>query len=238
MVETDAPYLAPGTFRGKRNEPSHVVRVIETLAGVRNVSADHVAAVTCTNALRILGEVERGGGDLLKQHGELADDLVGCGQDLIALLAVALRIAHEIAAGLLTQPFDHAEIAAQSFADGSGNGDVAVDQVGLEGLQQTALDAFDRRDQVRGGDDGPHASDAGSENLLPHGQRPVQVHMEQVRTNPAHEAVKGSTNLYSAPPIRRRPPRSKTNLSRYGEACTTAAAPAMRPASVPITRLQ
>src|ERR1700726_2952953 len=35
MVETDAPYLAPGKFRGKRNEPSYVVEVAKVLAETR-----------------------------------------------------------------------------------------------------------------------------------------------------------------------------------------------------------
>ena len=37
LIETDSPYLAPVPFRGKRNEPSYVVRVLETLAEVRGV---------------------------------------------------------------------------------------------------------------------------------------------------------------------------------------------------------
>ena len=47
MVETDAPYLAPGKFRGKRNEPSYVVEVAKVLAETRgrfaggNFAADH-----------------------------------------------------------------------------------------------------------------------------------------------------------------------------------------------------
>ena len=35
MVETDAPYLAPGKFRGKRNEPSYVVEIAKVLAETR-----------------------------------------------------------------------------------------------------------------------------------------------------------------------------------------------------------
>jgi TatD DNase family protein len=40
LIETDSPYLAPVPFRGKRNEPAHVVRVLETLAEARAESAD------------------------------------------------------------------------------------------------------------------------------------------------------------------------------------------------------
>jgi TatD DNase family protein len=43
LTETDAPYLAPVPFRGKRNEPAHVARVVEALAAVRGVTAEHAA---------------------------------------------------------------------------------------------------------------------------------------------------------------------------------------------------
>ena len=43
VVETDSPYLAPVPYRGKRNESSYVVRVIEKLAEVYQCSADEVA---------------------------------------------------------------------------------------------------------------------------------------------------------------------------------------------------
>jgi TatD DNase family protein len=47
LFETDAPYLAPVPFRGKRNEPSFVVQIAEALAGIRGVApADFSAQVT------------------------------------------------------------------------------------------------------------------------------------------------------------------------------------------------
>jgi len=46
LAETDAPYLAPIPYRGKRNEPAWVARVVETLAEVRKQTADEVAAAT------------------------------------------------------------------------------------------------------------------------------------------------------------------------------------------------
>ena len=46
LVETDAPYLAPVPFRGRRNEPAWVARVVEVLAGVRGQTAADVADAT------------------------------------------------------------------------------------------------------------------------------------------------------------------------------------------------
>src|SRR5262249_42391781 len=44
LVETDAPYLAPGKFRGKRNEPSYVVETAKVLAETRGVPFETIAA--------------------------------------------------------------------------------------------------------------------------------------------------------------------------------------------------
>ena len=59
LVETDAPYLAPGKFRGKRNEPSYVVETAKVLAETRGVSLDQVAAETSDNFFRLFGKVPR-----------------------------------------------------------------------------------------------------------------------------------------------------------------------------------
>ena len=52
LVETDAPYLAPTPYRGKRNEPSYVVETAKVLAEVMGVSFAEIARVTTDNARR------------------------------------------------------------------------------------------------------------------------------------------------------------------------------------------
>jgi TatD DNase family protein len=59
MVETDAPYLAPGPYRGKRNEPSYVVETARVLAETRGVSADEIARQTTENFFRLFNKVPR-----------------------------------------------------------------------------------------------------------------------------------------------------------------------------------
>jgi TatD DNase family protein len=53
MVETDAPYLAPEPYRGRRNEPAFVARTLETLAGLRGRPAPALAAIVTANATRL-----------------------------------------------------------------------------------------------------------------------------------------------------------------------------------------
>jgi TatD DNase family protein len=49
LVETDSPFLAPVPYRGKRNEPAYVVRVVETLAGLHQIPAEDLARRTTAN---------------------------------------------------------------------------------------------------------------------------------------------------------------------------------------------
>jgi TatD DNase family protein len=55
LIETDAPYLAPIPYRGKRNEPSMMVETLRRLAEVRNTSAEAVAESTTRNFIRLCG---------------------------------------------------------------------------------------------------------------------------------------------------------------------------------------
>ena len=55
LIETDAPFLAPQAFRGKRNEPAYLVEVAKTLASVRNLPAEEIAATTASNFRRFFG---------------------------------------------------------------------------------------------------------------------------------------------------------------------------------------
>lgn len=50
MVETDAPYLAPEPYRGRRNEPAFVVRTLAVLARVRDVDEPRLASEIVANA--------------------------------------------------------------------------------------------------------------------------------------------------------------------------------------------
>ncbi|WP_274423936.1 TatD family hydrolase [Chelativorans sp. YIM 93263] len=59
LVETDAPYLAPTPYRGKRNEPSYVVHTAKVLAETIDLTPEEISAVTTDNFFRIFNKVSR-----------------------------------------------------------------------------------------------------------------------------------------------------------------------------------
>jgi TatD DNase family protein len=59
LVETDAPYLAPTPYRGKRNEPAYVAHTAAVLAETVGVNEAEIADITTENALRIFSRMPR-----------------------------------------------------------------------------------------------------------------------------------------------------------------------------------
>jgi len=57
LVETDAPFLAPLPYRGKRNEPSYVVETAKVLAAIRAISLEEVTEQTTENFFRLFSKV-------------------------------------------------------------------------------------------------------------------------------------------------------------------------------------
>ena len=55
VLETDSPYLAPIPFRGKRNESSYIVTVVDKLAQIYSLSAKDIADITTENSKAIFG---------------------------------------------------------------------------------------------------------------------------------------------------------------------------------------
>lgn len=66
LIETDAPYLTPEPFRGKRNEPSYLIHVARTIAELRGVTTEDIARITTLNAKRLFGIGQ------IPQRGEIA----------------------------------------------------------------------------------------------------------------------------------------------------------------------
>ncbi len=56
LVETDAPYLAPAPFRGKRNEPAYVAHTARVLAGLRGIREEALAELTTANFFRLFSK--------------------------------------------------------------------------------------------------------------------------------------------------------------------------------------
>lgn len=59
LVETDAPYLAPVPYRGKRNEPAFVVHTAAKLAEVRGTEPEIIAETTTGNFFRLFAKAEK-----------------------------------------------------------------------------------------------------------------------------------------------------------------------------------
>ena len=53
VLETDSPYLAPAPFRGKRNESSYIIYVIEKLSEIYGISKEKIAEITSKNAEKV-----------------------------------------------------------------------------------------------------------------------------------------------------------------------------------------
>jgi len=59
LVETDAPYLAPMPYRGKRNEPAYVAHTAAAVAAVKGVSAEELARTSTDNFFRLFDRAPR-----------------------------------------------------------------------------------------------------------------------------------------------------------------------------------
>lgn len=55
ILETDAPYLTPAPFRGKRNESSYLIHIARKIAELHDLSINEVAKITSANAVKLFG---------------------------------------------------------------------------------------------------------------------------------------------------------------------------------------
>lgn len=53
VLETDAPFLAPVPYRGKRNEPSYIPNIAQMVANIKGITLDQVAEATTVNAEKL-----------------------------------------------------------------------------------------------------------------------------------------------------------------------------------------
>ena len=55
LLETDAPFLAPQPYRGRRNEPAYIPVIARKIAELQSQPLEVIADITCTNADLLLG---------------------------------------------------------------------------------------------------------------------------------------------------------------------------------------
>lgn len=63
LIETDSPWLAPVPFRGKKNQPKHVVEVAKFIAQLKNVSVEELAETTTNNFYQLFSNISRSAKD-------------------------------------------------------------------------------------------------------------------------------------------------------------------------------
>ena len=59
LIETDAPYLAPTPFRGKRNEPAYITHTHQKLADIKKTSVENFAKITRENSFRLFPKLDQ-----------------------------------------------------------------------------------------------------------------------------------------------------------------------------------
>ncbi len=69
LIETDSPFLAPQSHRGRRNEPAYVAEVAQTIGNVRNLPAGQIAEITSGNFRRFFGLGESGNRNQVVSRG-------------------------------------------------------------------------------------------------------------------------------------------------------------------------
>jgi len=55
IIETDSPYLPPMPYRGKRNESSYIIKVLEKISGIYNTDIEETAKITYDNSRKLFG---------------------------------------------------------------------------------------------------------------------------------------------------------------------------------------
>ncbi len=58
FIETDAPFLAPTPYRGKRNEPAYIIEIAKELADIYGTTYDDIMNITTNNALRLFDRIK------------------------------------------------------------------------------------------------------------------------------------------------------------------------------------